>query len=162
MGSSRIVLGLLLLLLVEIVIAVPPIASEYYGSVHIAGEPAGVGTNVSVYDSSGLLCGSFVVKRKGLYGFLSCKGDDPSTDEDEGAEPGEFVEFTVNNLEARSEPALWSPGSFNNISLEVGNAPLLAFPTQLGKGMLLELLVGMLIVSGAIVILIFRLQHHRK
>ena len=96
--------------------ALPPIAAEFYGTVELDGRAAEPGTNVTVHDSSGKVCGNQTTRRTGEFGLLSCKGDDPATPEDEGAVNGEAVTLTVNNISAYN--ATWREGSLSMARLE--------------------------------------------
>lgn len=98
--------------------AIPPIATEIYGSISINGEPAPAGTNISVYDPDMVRCGFFVVKIRGIYGLLSCNGDDPDTPEDEGATTNDRLMFFVNDMPAEtSEEVTWTEGSFHRVEV---------------------------------------------
>ncbi len=70
-----------------------PYWTDYYGTLSLNGSPAPVGTVVQVLDPDGVLCGEFVVHTPGQYGFLHVYGDDPTTPEDEGAQPGDSLVF---------------------------------------------------------------------
>ncbi len=70
------------------------------------GEPLPAGTRVTVYDPQGVLCGEFVVTLPGRYGLMPVYGDDPLTEEDEGASAGDYLEFRLNGEEA----SLGGPG----------------------------------------------------
>jgi hypothetical protein len=61
----------------------------------ISGEPASIGDEIGVFTETGILCGSFVVKKPGQYGVLHVYGDDPTTAEVEGAVPGGRLIFRV-------------------------------------------------------------------
>jgi len=69
-----------------------PFSMDFYG--HI--EEAEVGDTLSIYDPDGVLCGEFVVKKAGQYGFVHVYGDDRSTDADEGAKYGDELRFELN------------------------------------------------------------------
>ncbi|MCX6826152.1 MAG: T9SS type A sorting domain-containing protein, partial [candidate division Zixibacteria bacterium] len=47
-------------------------------------------------------CGTFFVKRAGLYGFMPVYGDEARTAEDEGAVPGDAISFFINGSPAIS------------------------------------------------------------
>jgi hypothetical protein len=59
------------------------------------GAPLAVGTEVLALDPDGVVCGAGRVVVEGRYGLLPCYGDDPSTPEDEGAEPGDAIRLVV-------------------------------------------------------------------
>ncbi len=104
--------------------AFPPIAAEFYGTAYYNGAPAQAGDVISAYTPLGVECGRFVVRRPGTYGFLSCNGDDPSTQKNEGAKSGDGIRFYINGKLASTMPsAVWSQGTTLNVSLTVGSAP---------------------------------------
>jgi hypothetical protein len=79
------------------------------------------GDVVEAYDPDGVLCGRFVVKRPGVYGFLHVYGDDPATPQDEGAVAGDVIKFRVNGRVARAagpEPAVW-PGDGEMVRVDI-------------------------------------------
>ncbi|MBW2974265.1 hypothetical protein KY366_00975 [Candidatus Woesearchaeota archaeon] len=92
---------------------VPP--SQFYGDIVIEGIYADIGTNISAYDASGVLCGHFTLESKGKY-IISCKGDNPATMEDEGAREKENVSFYVNGKKTLAE-AGWHEGGFARIDI---------------------------------------------
>jgi len=69
-----------------------PLSMDFYG--HIDG--ASIGDRLTVLDPDGTLCGEFVVKKPGQYGFLHVYGDDLTTDVDEGATSGDELRFELN------------------------------------------------------------------
>jgi hypothetical protein len=105
------------------VAAFPPIAAEFYGEVRVGDVFAPPGTIIAIYTAEGVRCGSFELVSSGKYGFLSCKGDDLSSEEIEGAKPGEELWFYVNGRKATSlsnivnGPVTWSEASFKEINL---------------------------------------------
>jgi|GEM_PF-935517 len=56
------------------------------------------GDSIKVYDQSGVLCGDTTVTAEGGF-LLHVIGDDSQTEDDEGAEEGELLRFTVNGHE---------------------------------------------------------------
>ncbi len=46
-------------------------------------------------DPDGVVCGATVITTEGQYGLLACYGDDPTTPEDEGAQPGDTIQLVV-------------------------------------------------------------------
>ena len=62
--------------------------------------PLPVGSVVRVYDPQGVLCGETVVTRAGQYGLMPVYADDPMTQQDEGALPGDVLRFTVDGRPA--------------------------------------------------------------
>jgi len=50
---------------------------------------------VLALDPDGVVCGATVVTHEGQYGLLACYGDDPTTPEDEGAQPGDTIQLVA-------------------------------------------------------------------
>lgn len=105
------------LALAVVAIAMPPLPQEVYGTLTINGDSASSGQNISVYDSDGILCGSHITRHKGLYGLLSCRGDDPDSEQDEGATNGEQIIIAVNGQEY--EKMMWQSGRFTNMNISI-------------------------------------------
>jgi hypothetical protein len=63
---------------------------NFYGSTSLSS-----GTVIQAVDPDGVVCGVAVVRTPGKYGLLACYGDDPTTAEDEGAQPGDRVRLVV-------------------------------------------------------------------
>jgi hypothetical protein len=104
--------------------AIPPPASEFYGTVTVNDSDALLGTNVSAYDPDNILCGYFIVQNSGFYGSISCNGDDSSTDEDEGASEGDTITFYVNGSRAIvTGNATWDAGRYQFVNLSAKNYP---------------------------------------
>jgi hypothetical protein len=57
------------------------------------------GSILRAYDPDGVMCGMDTVRADGSFGFLIVYRDDPYSDEDEGANPGDQIFLTVNGLE---------------------------------------------------------------
>jgi len=64
------------------------------------GQPVPVGAVVAAFDPQGVQCGERTVVEEGKYGFLACLRDDASTPEDDGADLGDVISFTINGLPA--------------------------------------------------------------
>ena len=60
-----------------------------------AGTPLSVGTTILALDPDGVVCGATSVAVEGQYGVLPCYGDDQTTAEDEGADPGDVIQLVV-------------------------------------------------------------------
>lgn len=97
------------------VTAIPPVAAEFYGTVTLDGIPAATGTNITITNAAGIVCGRQAMTKQGEFGLLSCNGDDPSTAADEGAQPGETILLVVNDRPAAN--ATWHEGDLNRIAL---------------------------------------------
>ncbi len=85
-----------------------PVPSYRYIVVYGSGELQ-VGDMVDFFDLEGTLCGRWVVQERGGYGLTAVYGDDPRTEIDEGARPGEFLSIRVNGREVLpvGGPPLW-------------------------------------------------------
>ena len=70
------------------------------GGLTVNGEPVPVGAVVNAYDPDGILAGSFTVTTEGSYGLMPVYRDDPDTELDEGADPGDAIRFEVDGIEA--------------------------------------------------------------
>jgi hypothetical protein len=69
---------------------------NFYGTARLPdGTPLPVGTTVEALDPEGVVCGASEVTTEGQYGLLACYGDDPNTEVDEGAEPGDVIRLVV-------------------------------------------------------------------
>ncbi|MCD6249886.1 MAG: T9SS type A sorting domain-containing protein [candidate division Zixibacteria bacterium] len=70
--------------------------------------PMGPGDWVTAYDPDGVLCGA--VQRSpgdGSFGFMAIYRDDPYTNLDEGAEPGDLIQFAINGQMMQSDPIVY-------------------------------------------------------
>ena len=57
-----------------------------------------------------MICGRVTVRKEGMYGYISCNGDDPFTERDEGAEPNEPVIFFIDGRKTQtSKLSMWKP-----------------------------------------------------
>ncbi len=69
---------------------------NFYGTAHWPdGTSLPAGATVQALDPDGVVCGAAVITTEGRYGLLACYGDDPTTPEDEGAQPGDTVRLEV-------------------------------------------------------------------
>ena len=69
---------------------------NFYGSAYLPdGTPLPVETTVRALDPDGVVCGATVIHTARQYGLLACYGDDPTTSEDEGAQPGDTIQLVV-------------------------------------------------------------------
>ena len=87
------------------------------------GQPLPVGAVIRAYDPQGVVCGQFRVTEAGRYGLMSVYGDDPLTEVDEGAVPGDRIKFTVNGVAATvigsDEPVWVTFGALKQVNLAV-------------------------------------------
>jgi hypothetical protein len=73
------------------------------------GVPLPVGSVVDAYDPDGIHCGTFFVTTAGSYGVMPVYRDDPYTEADEGAEPGDEITFFINGYPAdASGDRIWT------------------------------------------------------
>lgn len=77
---------------------------DFFGSVLIDGLPAGPGDEVAVICPGDVICGQFTVSSPGQYGFMHVYRDDTSTNEIEGAKPGDPLTFRIWDVRAQMEP----------------------------------------------------------
>ncbi|MFQ5859746.1 MAG: hypothetical protein ACE5LU_29475 [Anaerolineae bacterium] len=88
-------------------------------------QPLSAGAVVRAYDPTGVLAGEFVVPGgdypPGWYGLMPVYRDRPDTPEDDGAEPGDHIAFTVNGYPAvplGPDPPVWTQhGSLVQVNL---------------------------------------------
>jgi hypothetical protein len=113
------------LLAVSLASAVEP--SQYWrdyistGSVGIDGELLMPGSVVRAFDADGLECAEqVVVFAPGTWGFLHVYGDDPLTQIDEGALPGDTLGFTVDDIPYFTvPPTYWEAGDFMQYEVDL-------------------------------------------
>ncbi|RKY04073.1 hypothetical protein DRP77_04825 [Candidatus Poribacteria bacterium] len=90
------------------------------GDAHLNDLPVQPGDVVAVADADGVICGLFVVEEEGRYGPMAIYGDDPETEQDEGAREGEELLFMINGelvgTIGPDEP-VWRLGKLANIDL---------------------------------------------
>ncbi|MFH1891147.1 MAG: T9SS type A sorting domain-containing protein [Candidatus Zixiibacteriota bacterium] len=66
------------------------------------------GDVIKAYDPDGVLCGQDVVRADGSFGFMPIYRDDFVTPNlDEGAEPGDQISFTINDVEVFTDPVIY-------------------------------------------------------
>jgi len=93
-----------------------PLFIDFIGSCLINTKESQPGDEVAVFTSTGILCGAVAVTTAGQYGVLHVYGDDPSTEEIEGALPGEELMFVVWDSHLKTEYTL-SPDEMAPVSL---------------------------------------------
>ena len=110
------------------------------------GQPVPVGAVIAAFDPQGVQCGVFTVTTEGKYGLMPCYRDDATTPEDDGADPGDVISFTINGLptvaSGPDDPIWTSHGDWWEVDLEVpdsdgdgiydggDNCPLVPNPDQ--------------------------------
>lgn len=82
----------------------PEAVSFYSLNSTLDGQLVPVGAVVSAYDPTGVVCGTSTVVEPGLYPLLACERDRSDTPEDDGAEPGDVIQFTIDGLPTRVVP----------------------------------------------------------
>ncbi len=73
------------------------------------GVPLVLGDVIIAWDPDGVPCGIDTVREDGSFGFMPIYRDDPNSDVDEGAEPGDVIAFKINGEEVFPEPpVVWT------------------------------------------------------
>jgi len=95
---------------------------NFYGlECTLDGQPLPVGTVVTVRDPAGMLCSEFPVTQAGCYGLMPVYGDELSTEADEGAVPGNSLDFYINGIKATvtgpDEPVWTAMGNLKQVNL---------------------------------------------
>ena len=95
---------------------------NFYGlECTLDGQPLPVGTVITVRDPEGMLCGEFSVTQAGRYGLMPVYGDELATETDEGAVPGDSLDFYVNGIKATvtgpDEPVWTAMGDLKQVNL---------------------------------------------
>jgi hypothetical protein len=102
----------------NLVLALPPLPTEFYGAIRVYNFNASPGEVVQAYDNNGILCGSFTIVNSGFYGSLTCRGDDPETVIDEGATAGENIIFRFRGgFTTIRGNATWGYGVFQYVNI---------------------------------------------
>jgi len=99
---------------------------NFYGiDSYLAGAPLPLGAVVDAFDPDGVHCGYFVVDTVGSYGLMPVYGDDPHTPDDEGAQPGDTISFTINGYPATpmgpDDPIWTAHGDLRHVELQALN-----------------------------------------
>ena len=68
---------------------------DFYGQI----EGAQLGDELTVRDENNILCGQFTINKAGQYGFIHVYGDDPESSQDEGANQGDHLIFSLNGTQ---------------------------------------------------------------
>ncbi len=154
------------LLAIQVAEAIPPLPHEFHGIVVIGRHYAPKGTVIDVLDTQGTVCGSFTLEDPGFYGYLSCRGDDPSTAVDEGASPGENITFAVDGELVNTTSMPWRSGTFTEVNLLLGpyeGIELISHPARLtldvGKS-LDQMLVSAAVLALITAMLMLLVRHH--
>jgi hypothetical protein len=96
---------------------------NFYGlECALDGQPLPVGSVITARDPEGILCGEFTVTLAGRYGLMPVYGDDPPTQGDEGAVPGDSIRFYINGILATvtgpDEPVWTAMGDLKQVNLQ--------------------------------------------
>jgi hypothetical protein len=96
---------------------------NFYGlNCTLDGQLLPVGSVVTVCDPEGILCGAFTVTQVGRYGLLPVYEDDPWTQVDEGAAPGDSLQFYINGVLATvtgpDQPVWTAMGDLKQVNLQ--------------------------------------------
>jgi hypothetical protein len=90
------------------------------------GQPLPAGTVITVRDPEGVLCGEFPVTQAGRYGLMPVYGDELATKADEGAAPGDALDFYINGIKATvtgpDEPVWTAMGDLKQVNLAASTA----------------------------------------
>jgi len=115
---------LLILLMVSVVSAIPPLPAEFYGSVYVNGNPAPAGTIISA-TIGGEVRGTFTTSEAGKYGGPSLFDDRliVSPTEDDVSEGVAEIAFRIGNMQTEQTVQL-SPGKSYQLDLFVGGSVL--------------------------------------
>jgi len=117
-SAKLIIFVLLILALASNASSLPPLPTEFYGIIRNYNFNGSAGITINAYDSSGTLCGSFTIVNEGYYGVLTCAGDDPETNQDEGATQGENISFRYQGGYTTVQgDNTWDSGSFHYVNL---------------------------------------------
>lgn len=97
--------------------------ADFYGTLTVDGVPVPAGTEVLLRDPDGVICARTVTRVAGRYGFLHAYGDDPATDPDEGARPGDALRVIVDGREYPGKMAVWTGSlSVTRVDLALSSA----------------------------------------
>jgi len=124
-------------------------------------EPVPAGAVVRAVDPDGVSCGVFTVTSPGVFGFMPVYGDDPTTPQDEGAEEGDVIRFTVDGEPLTSAPeVIWQDGKLYGVELTPGSweiyLPLVERPPSFPAGFYGTARLNGLNVPGGTVITVGR------
>ncbi|MCK4640443.1 MAG: T9SS type A sorting domain-containing protein, partial [Candidatus Marinimicrobia bacterium] len=65
-----------------------------------------IGSVIQAKDPNGIICGEYVVEKKGYFGMMSVYRDDPRTEVDEGAKPGDLISMYIDGMKLE-ESVIW-------------------------------------------------------
>jgi hypothetical protein len=97
---------------------------DFYGTLTVDGAPVPAGAEVTLRDPEGVVCARTVVRADGQYGFLHAYADDPGTDIDEGARPGDALRVVVDGRQYATAAMVWrGPLSVTRVDLALSSQP---------------------------------------
>ena len=88
----------------DLSVQITPLSMDFFGVI----KGAQKGDIVTVVDPDQVVCGKFVIKTPGQYGFLHVYGDDPATPVDEGAEISDQLTFLLNGKTIMTDGIVWA------------------------------------------------------
>ncbi len=94
---------------------IPLYPCDYYG-VEESSNTLKAASIITAKDPDNIAIGSFIIKKDGQYGLLSCAGDDSSTPEDEGAVDGDVITFYIDGIKQQSQ-AIYKAGDVVKVNL---------------------------------------------
>ncbi len=65
-----------------------------------------IGSVIQAKDPNGIICGEYVVEKKGYFGMMPVYRDDPRTEVDEGAKPGDLISIYIDGMKLE-ESVIW-------------------------------------------------------
>jgi len=83
-----------------------PVMVDFIGKITINGYKAALGDEIGVTDQYGLLVGRTTITTPGQYGVLHVYGDDPTTPQHDGADPGSVLIFKLWQASSRTETVI--------------------------------------------------------
>jgi len=88
----------------DISIHITPLSMDFFGEINGTKK----GDVITVVDPDQVVCGKYMIKTPGQYGFLHVYGDDPATPIDEGAEISDPLTFLLNGKLIMTDHIIWS------------------------------------------------------
>ncbi|MBU1682896.1 T9SS type A sorting domain-containing protein, partial [Patescibacteria group bacterium] len=79
------------------------------------------GSVIQVKDPDGIICGEYIVREDRLFRMMSVYRDDPVTDIDEGAEPGNVISFYLDGIKLKDSVVWGDFGDIHQIELVTAN-----------------------------------------
>ncbi len=111
---------------------------DFYGmNTNVDGELIPIGSVIIATDSNGTICGSFTVETLGEYGLMHVYRDNPLTPVDEGANPGDTIDFEIEGIPAEVEDgeSSWSwNGDSKRVELTATTVEKQVLPNSKNKG----------------------------